>query len=477
MWNNPVGSASAAGRRTGGILFGRPEPEGNAAHAHLDRFPERADDSCDLSFDAAGINKPANTDDDYSCAERKPMKKTELLAPAGNWSCLRTAVENGADAVYFGIKHMNMRDNAGNFESNELAGVMRYLHEHAVKGYLTLNTIYYNHEMDKLAQVVSAARDAGVDAVICWDMAVLGMARDAGMPVHLSTQASVSNYQAFRFYAELGASRIILARECSLEDIAQIRIQAESDGVDCEIETFVHGAMCVSESGRCFLSAETFGKSANRGQCIQPCRRLYRITDVEEEDNAYILGHNYILSPKDLCSVEMLPALVAAGIRSFKIEGRIRPPEYVKTTVSCYRQALDAIEAGAYTPQLGARLKEELAKTYNRGFSGGFYHGLDADWCSGGPAATEAKAYCGEVVNYYAKIQVAEFTIRAGGVNVGDRILIYGKKTPAHYHDIEEIQIHHRSVPSAGKGEHCGIKIPFPVRPGDKLFRITGSGR
>ncbi|KAF1078868.1 hypothetical protein MKMG_00287 [Methanogenium sp. MK-MG] len=231
--------------------------------------------------------------------------------------------------------------------------------------------------------------------------------------------------------------------------------------------------MCVSVSGRCFLSGETFGKSANRGQCIQPCRRLYKITDVEDEDNTYILGHNYVLSPKDLCSVGILPGLIDAGISSFKIEGRIRPPEYVKTTVSCYRKALDAIAAGVYTPGLVGMLKEELAKTYNRGFSEGFYKGLDTDWISRGPAATESKSYCGEVVNYYNKIRVAEFAIRAGEVNIGDKILIYGKKTSAHYSAIQEIQINHESVASAGKGENCGIKIPVPLRPGDKLFRIT----
>ncbi|WAI01714.1 peptidase U32 family protein [Methanogenium organophilum] len=401
------------------------------------------------------------------------MNKMELLAPAGNWSCLKTAVENGADAVYFGIKHMNMRDNAGNFELNELPRVMHYLKEHLVRGYLTLNTIYYNHELDKVERVVSAANSAGVDAIICWDMAVFSLAKKAGIPVHLSTQASVANYQAFRFYAEMGASRIILARECSLADIAVISRQAIHDGLHCEIETFVHGAMCVSESGRCFLSEETFNKSANRGQCIQPCRRLYKITDVEDEDNAYILGRNYVLSPKDLCSIELLPELIEAGIRSFKIEGRIRPPEYVKTTVSCYRTALDAIESGEFTQKLGAALKEDLSKTYNRGFSEGFYKGLDTDWISSGPATKATKCYCGEVVNYYSKIHVAEFAIRADEVNVGDKILIYGKKTPAHYSVIEEIQVHHESVPSVGKGENCGIKIPVQVRAGDKLFRIT----
>jgi len=401
------------------------------------------------------------------------MKKTELLAPAGNWSCMKTAVENSADAVYFGIKNMNMRDNAGNFELNELPVVMRYLHENDKKGYLTLNTIIYNSELEKTEKIVSAAGAAGVDAIICWDMAVLCMAKKAGIPVHISTQASVSNYQAFKFYSDLGAERIILARECSLKDISEISRQSKRDGLKCEIETFVHGAMCVSQSGRCFLSAETFGKSANRGQCIQPCRRMYRITDIEEENNEYILGHNFVLSPKDLCSVEIIPELIAAGINSFKIEGRIRPPEYVKTTVACYRQALDSVYSGDYTPELAASLKAELAKTYNRGFSTGFYLGLEKDWISQGPSATESKVYCGEVVNYYNRIGVAEFRVRSHGLQVGDKILIYGKKTPAQYTQISEIQINHESVQSVDKGGNCGIKVASRVRPGDKLFRIT----
>jgi len=400
------------------------------------------------------------------------MRKTELLAPAGDWSCLKTAVLNGADAVYFGIKNMNMRDNAGNFEVSELPVIMRYLHDNNKSGYLTLNTIFYNHELKKLEMVISAAKDAEVDAIICWDMAVFDLAKRAGISVHISTQASVSNYHAFKFYAGLGAERIILARECSLTDISDIYRQAESDGLKCEIETFVHGAMCVSMSGRCFLSADTFRKSANRGKCLQPCRRLYRITDVEDEDNSYILGHDYVLSPKDLCSVEILPELVDAGITSFKIEGRIRPPEYVKTTVSCYRRALDAVYDGSYTPEIAEELKKELSKAYNRGFSGGFYKGVERDWISEGPCATESKNYLGEVVKYYQKIGVAEIVVRSFGLNVGDRILIYGKTTPADYCIINEIQIEHESVDSVIKGQNCGIKVPFVVRPKDKVFII-----
>ena len=370
-----------------------------------------------------------------------------------------------------------MRDKAGNFEINELPKIMRYLHGHNKKGYLTLNTIYYNSELDKLETVITAAKSAGVDAIICWDMAVFRLAQQAGMPIHLSTQASVSNYQAFKFYADLGAERIILARECSLEDIADISRQARRDGLNCEIETFVHGAMCVSISGRCFLSAETFGKSANRGQCLQPCRRLFKITDLEGESHEYELGRDYVLSPRDLCSIEILPDLIEADIRSFKIEGRIRPPDYVKTTVSCYRKALDTIAAGKYTPEMSARLKKELAKTFNRGFSRGFYHGLDKDWISRGLGSTELKVYCGDVVNYYRKIQVAECVLRSNPLTVGDKILIHGKTTPAQTSVITELQINHESVPTAQKGERCGFKVPATVRPGDKLFRLIDADR
>ena len=216
--------------------------------------------------------------------------------------------------------------------------------------------------------------------------------------------------------------------------------------------------------------------SGNRGRCLQPCRRLYRITDVEDDENEYILGHDYILSPKDLCTIEILPELIDAGITSFKIEGRIRPPEYVKNTVSCYRKALDAIDAGEYTPKLAAELKEELAKTYNRGFSKGFYKGLEKDWISKGPGSNESKEYCGDVVNYYKKIGVAEFIIRAGNLKPGDKILVYGKTTPADYCIVEEIQIEHETVDSVAKGQRCGIKVPFVVRPGDKLFCIFDRG-
>ncbi|MDD4300342.1 MAG: U32 family peptidase [Methanomicrobium sp.] len=400
------------------------------------------------------------------------MKIPQLLAPAKDWSCLKTAVNSGADAVYFGVKKLNMRDNAGNFEISELAKVMRYLHENNKAGYLTLNTIYYNSELEKLKTVIAAAKEASVDAVICWDMAVLKLAKEADIAVHISTQASVSNYEAFLFYANLGAKRIIPARECSLSDIEDMARQAIRDGLDCEIELFIHGAMCVSISGRCFLSELNFKNSANKGRCLQPCRRLYRIYDAEDTENSYILGEDYVLSPKDLCTIEILPQLIKAGAASFKIEGRVRPPDYVKTTVSCYKKALTAIKTGEFSQKLAMELKEELSNTYNRGFSTGFYKGCEPDWISRGPNAKEAKEYLGEAVRYYKKIQVAEFQIRSQSLSCGDKILVYGKKTPAEYAVADEIQINHVSVQSAKKGQNCGIKLPFAVLPGDKLFLI-----
>ncbi len=409
---------------------------------------------------------------DYVSDECQPHYLPELLAPAGDSAALVTAAENGADSVYFGVKYFNMRDTSGNFELNELPKILSFLHERSMKGYLTLNTIIYNSEIDSVNLILKTAKDAGVDAVICWDMAVLSAAKKLGIPVHLSTQASVSNPVAFEYYANLGVSRIVLARECSIKDISEISKFAKENEINCDIETFIHGAMCVSESGRCFLSTHTFKKSANRGQCIQPCRREYRITDVEDDKNTYILGIDYVLSPNDLCMIEHLDSLIYAGVGALKIEGRSRSPDYVKVTVSCYRKALDAFANGNLTHELITRLKEELRTVYNRGFSTGFYLGLDNDWISDGPKPTEKKVFCGEVVNFYNKISVAEFLIRAVTLNVGDKILVYGRNTPAGYLVVNEIQIEHESVLSASRGERCGIKLPFTVRPRDKLFVV-----
>jgi len=301
----------------------------------------------------------------------------ELVSPAGDWTSLLTAVENGADSVYFGIQGLNMRNLAGNFQVSELKKIMHYLHRHHKKGYLALNVIVYDQDIRQVERILKAAKAAQVDAVILWDMAVMSLAKKIGLRVHLSTQASVANSAALKFYHSLSVRRVVLARECTLADIRQITRTLKRGRIKCEIETFVHGAMCVSISGRCFLSQEAFGKSANRGECHQPCRREYLIREADG-DNEYLLGQDYVLSPKDLCAIELVDDLIRAGVRSFKIEGRMRSPEYIKVVTRAYRRAIDAFANGKLTDQLKQEFKAELASVYNRGFSTGFFFGTPA---------------------------------------------------------------------------------------------------
>ena len=309
---------------------------------------------------------------------QQDKKKPELVAPSGDWNSLSSAVEAGADAVYFGIKSLNMRHSASNFDVLEVKKVMDFLKSKGKRGYLTLNVIIYENEIEKVRKVLEVASSSGVDAVILWDMAVLSIAKEVGLKVHLSTQASVSNFTAFKHYASLGVERIVLARECSLEDIRNISRRAREENLNCKIETFVHGAMCVSVSGRCFLSQHTFGKSANRGQCIQPCRREYAITDTEGECQ-YLLGEDYIMSAKDLCTMEFIDDLLGAGIDAFKIEGRMRPSEYTGIVTASYRKAIDAYFKGELDESLKKELFGALTRVFNRGFTRGFFFGSPDD--------------------------------------------------------------------------------------------------
>ena len=397
------------------------------------------------------------------------MNIPELLSPAGDWSSLYSAVENGADSVYFGIKNINMRHMASNFDLLELDKVMGYLHKNKVKGYLTLNTIISDSELLKVDRILKAAKKAGVDAVILWDMAVLKMAKDLGLVIHISTQASVANFESLKMYSGLGAKRVVLARECTLAEIKKIISKIEKEKIDCSVETFIHGAMCVSISGRCFLSQYTFGKSANKGQCLQPCRREFLITDKDGESQ-YILGEDYVLSPKDLCSIDFIDELVAAGIASFKIEGRMRSAEYVKVTTNCYRKAIDACIKGKYTKKLKAGLKEELAKVFNRGFHSGFYFGKPSDDKSNRLEHSYEKIFLGEVTRFFKKIGVAEIRLRTASLSVGEQVLFIGKSTPADSVRVDEIQSNNEFVKSAKKGETIGVKLPFVVKPRDKVF-------
>lgn len=392
-----------------------------------------------------------------------------LIAPAGDWPALKTAVAEGADAVYFGVKGLNMRNLAGNFDLLEIKKVTAYTHEHGRKAYLTLNTVILPQDLPKAKKILITAKAAKVDAVICWDMAVVNMCKQFGLPVHLSTQASVANFEAVKFYAALGVKRIVLARECSLKDVCEIIKNIHKEKLDCDIELFVHGAMCVSISGRCFLSQFTFNKSANKGECLQPCRREYLIKDVENEAE-YIVGKDYLLSPKDLCAIEFVDKLIDAGVGAFKIEGRRRAPEYVKVAVVSYRKAIDAYAAGKLDARLKAGLKSDLAKVYNRGFSTGFYLGAPADWKSTRLEGEYEKVFLGDITKFYKKISVAEIVVRSHLLHVGDRILVTGKHTPAAFADCLEIEQEHKKIPFAGPGQKVAVKLPFEAKRGDKAF-------
>ena len=398
------------------------------------------------------------------------IKKPELVSPAGDRPSLNAAVEAGADGVYFGVKGMNMRHSADNFHLNELPGIMSGLRESGTKGYLVLNTLMLQPDLARAAKIIQKAKAAQVDAVILWDPAVLKMAKDAGLRVHISTQAGAANAESVKFYADLGAEQVVLARECTLQDIRAVKRRLKQENISCAVETFIHGAMCVSVSGRCFLSQQTFAKSANQGKCLQPCRREYFIRDTEGECE-YILGSDYVLSPRDLCALDFLEQLIEAGIDSFKIEGRMRSPEYVRVTTSCYRRAVDAFFKGDFTDDLKRQLRAELETVYNRGFSAGFFLGRPGDeaW-SRGLQHTHEKVFAGEVTRFFKKISVAEVRLLSHGLRKGEEVLITGNKTPALKSLVEEMKRDDDFILSARKGETVGLKVPRAVRPKDKVF-------
>lgn len=399
----------------------------------------------------------------------KRLKKPELVAPAGDWPSLVTAVENGADSVYFGVKGFTMRQMADNFDMFELKKIMELLHAHKKKGYLALNVIIMENELKKIETILRQAKTAKVDAVILWDMSVLTLAKKLGLRMHISTQASISNTKALDFFAQQGVQRIILARECNLENIKQIVRYRNKKKICTQIEAFIHGAMCVSISGRCFLSSYTSGKSANRGQCRQYCRREFSIVDQQKEAD-YVLGNDYILSAKDLCTIDFTDRLINAGIDSFKIEGRRRSPEYLKVVTSVYRSAIDAFFDQKLSLKLKEEFKEKLSAVFNRGFSNGFYFGYPEDAKSTGLENKYEKVFLGEVVKFYKKISVAEIFLRNNPLHTKEELLFIGTKTPACITAVDQLQQNHKFVKGAKKGEAVGVKVPFTVRPKDKVF-------
>lgn len=394
--------------------------------------------------------------------KKSPKLKYELLAPAGSFASLNAAVNAGADAVYFGLNEgLNMRVTAKNFSINDLSDISKICSKKKVKKYLTLNTIVYDNELEKIEEILKKAKK-DIDAVICWDLSVIGLCKKHKIPFHISTQASISNKKAAEFYKKLGAERVVLARELNISQIKEI-------AKVIDVEVFVHGAMCVSESGRCFTSQFLFGKSANRGECLQPCRRTYTIKD--EDGNELKLGCSTVMSAKDLCTLPFIEKLKEAGVKAFKIEGRNREPEYVDAATRVYRKALDKKLS---EKEVNGGL-EELKKVYTKGFSSGFFLGAPArnDFSKEeNSLASEKKEFIGKIAHYFPKVKVAAVYINSGKLKIGDKILILGDKTGVIRQKIERIEINNKPIKLAEKGQEIGIKIPG-ARKGDKVYLIV----
>src|SRR3989344_5620615 len=397
------------------------------------------------------------------------MKKPELMAPVGNWEMLKAAVDAGADAVYFGVKNFNMRVNAKNFSKDDLKKIVEYCHKNKVKAYLTVNIIIYENELDDVKDLLKEAKEAKIDMVICWDLSVINLAKKIGLEICISTQASISNSEAADFYKELGVKRIVLARECSLEQIKEIKKK-----IDLEIEVFIHGAMCVSVSGRCFLSHHLFNKSANRGDCLQPCRREYLITDKEENGNELILGKDYVMSAKDLCSIMFIDKLIEAKIDSFKIEGRKRSPEYVFNVTRIYREAIDLYFENKLNDEKKEELFLKLKEVFNRGFSEGFYFDKPSgkDFAeTRNSAASTRKEFIGKITNYFDKIKVAALKIETGELKIKDKVLIQGEKTGNLEIEIEDLRFEDKKIKKASKGQEISFNCQ-KARKNDKVYLV-----
>jgi len=406
----------------------------------------------------------------YIANMKTNIKKPELIAPAGNWTMLTTAIKSGADAVYFGVDKLNMRANAENFTVEDLPAVTAFCKEKKVKAHLVLNSIVFEDEIFELDKIISSAKSSGIDMIVCWDASVIQKCNEYEVPFCISTQASIANSSSAMFYQNLGAKRIVLARECSLEKISEIKSR-----VNIEVETFVHGAMCVAISGRCFMSHEIFNKSANRGECLQPCRREYEIRDVDE-GYSLLLGKDYVMSPKDLCTIDFIDQLIEAHIDAFKIEGRKRSPEYIAKVVSVYRKAIDLYFEGRLDEKIKNEFYKELEKVYNRGFSNGFYFGKPgtSDFAvTYGSSASTRKVYLGKVLNYYKRSKIAYVLLETGSVKAGDSLYVIGKTTGVVELKLDNFMIDSAFVPKASKGDKITFECEELIRENDKVYKIV----
>ena len=405
----------------------------------------------------------------------------EIMAPVGSRESLAAAIQAGADSIYFGIENLNMRArSASTFSIDDLKEIARTCNEHGMKSYLTVNTIIYDQDIPLMRTIVDAAHEAGISAIIAADVAVMTYARSIGQEVHLSTQLNISNTEALRFYAQF-ADVVVLARELNLEQVAEIHRAIVEEhicgpsGQPVRIEMFCHGALCMAVSGKCYLSLHQMNHSANRGACMQVCRRSYIVRD-KETDAELEIDNQYIMSPKDLKTIHFLNKMMDAGVRVFKIEGRARGPEYVRTVVECYKEAIRAYLDGTFTDEKIEDWNRRLATVFNRGFWDGYYLGQRlGEWTHHyGSDATERKIYVGKGVKYFSNLGVAEFLVEAAELNAGDKLLVTGPTTGALFLTADEMRVDLRPVPTVHKGEHFSIKCD-KIRPSDKLYKLVST--
>ena len=408
-------------------------------------------------------------------------EKIELMAPAGGWDSLSAAIRAGADSVYFGIENLNMRSrSSANFAISDLAKIAEKCRRCGVKSYLALNTLMYDEDLPTMRAICDAAKLADLSAVIASDIAAISYASSIGLPVHISVQANVSNIEAVRFFAKF-ADVVVLARELTLDQIKYIieHIREEKitgpGGELMQIELFAHGALCVSISGKCYMSLASYNASGNRGACYQNCRRKYRVTD-EESGEELVIENKYVMSPKDLCTIRVIDKILDSGVTVLKLEGRGRSADYVCTVTAAYRKAIDAYIDGAFETANFAELEEELATVFNRGFwHGGYYLGEETGAWSGfsGNRATVKKFHIGHVTNYFSKIGVAELTLKGSGLTVGDEILFTGNTTGAFKMVVTSLRLDEKEVESAKKGDVISLKVDTKVRRNDKVYLLT----
>jgi putative protease len=411
-------------------------------------------------------------------------KDIELMAPAGSFDSLMAAAQGGADSVYFGVEQLNMRAaSSNNFTIKDLKNIVSICKENGLKSYLTLNVIVYDNEIEQMKEIIAAAVESGITAVIASDQSVINHAFSAGLEVHLSTQLNITNIEAIRFYSQW-ADVAVLARELNIDQVRYISDTIREKNITgprgelMKIEMFAHGALCMAISGKCYLSLHENNRSANRGACYQTCRKSYVVT---EKETGYQLevDNEYIMSPKDLCTIGFLDRIIDAGAKVLKIEGRARSAEYVKVVTSCYDEAIESIVSGDYTSEKIERWKAKLSTVFNRGFWDGYYLGQKiGEWTNSyGSSATNRKAYIGKITNYFTKVNVAEIKLESGDLEKGDTIFILGPTTGAIEYNVEEIRVDLKVTGKAEKGQFCSIKIDDFLRRSDKVYKWVDAER